>query len=319
LDKKTVIGMTFFLFLAASWLIGAMMNFQYETSASEVNPSFIGPFITIILFALPFAIFWRGKTKIFFIMFSAGLFFIITPVFFHSLRVLLFGLILLGSSLLFFALKRGYISSKKVAMMTAFLIWLGGFLFYLYYDKYDKAISRYSSFESYKIPTEIQESFTYIWDETGGGVESVGGPGLLILVMISVLALGFFTYQKLRPIYLSDSAKEDGEEKIESEITSTVDEAITNLHDGKDIESIILRCYQRMCRILEEEGVEDEDFMTPREFEMIATRKLTISSSEISNIREIFELTKYSSHELDEKEKNRVLEDLKSLKEGLNS
>ncbi|MBS3789611.1 MAG: DUF4129 domain-containing protein [Candidatus Thermoplasmatota archaeon] len=316
MDRKTVIGMTIFLFLAAAWLIGAMMNFQYDTSPKEVDLSFLPIIVAVIPFIMTGIIFYKGRTRMFLFLFSFALFWIITPVFFKSLTVLYFALILLGSILLFFALKKGYINSKKVAMMTAFLIWLGGLLFYLYYDKYQKALYKYS-YGSYGMPTEIKDSFTYVWDETGGSVESVGGPGLLILVMISLLALGFFTYQKLRPVYLFDSVKEDDEEQIESEITSTVDEAINNLHDGKDVESTILRCYQSMCRILEEEGVENEDFMTPREFEMIANKKLTISSSKISNIREIFELAKYSSHELGEKEKNRALEDLKGLREEL--
>lgn len=292
------------------------MNFQYDTSAREVNLSVFLPIITALVpFMMAGVIFYKGRTRMFLFLFSFALFWIITPVFFHSLTVLYFGLILLGSVLLFFALKRGHISSK-MAMMIAFLLWLGAFLFYVYYDLYNEAISRFSSGPS-KVPTEIEETVNYIWDETGANMESIGGPGIFILVMISVLALGFFTYQKFGPVLFSDSFKEDEEEEMENEITSTVDRAITDLHDGKDVESTILRCYQRMCLILEEEGVENEDFMTPREFEMIATKKLAVSSSEISNIRGIFELAKYSSHQLSEKERNRVLEDLKALKRGL--
>lgn len=316
MDRKTAIGVTFILFLAAAWLIGSMMNFQYDTSATKVDLSFLPIIVTVTPFIMVSIIFYKGRTPMFLFLFSFALFWIITPVFFNSLTVLYFGVILLGSVLLFLALKRGYISSKKVAMMSGFLIWLGGLLFYFYYDVYYEALLRYAT-GSPKEPTEIKEGVTYLWDKTGVSVESVGGPGIFILVMISILALGFFTYQKLGPVYLSDSIKGDDEEEMESEISSTVDRAITELHEGKDVESTILRCYQRMCLILEEEGVENEDFMTPREFEMIATKKLSVPTSEISNIRGVFELAKYSSHQLSEKKKNRVLKDLKSLKRGL--
>lgn len=308
--------MSFILFLIAAWLIGNMMNFQYDTGAGEIDLSYLGVIVTIAPFVMAGIIFYRGRTRMFLFLFSFGLFWIITPVFFHALGVLYIGLSVLGVGLLIFALKKGYINSKKVALTSAFFIALGGFLFYFYSDLLADAI--YGQLPSAPIkPTDIGEGFTYVWDKTDVAVESVGGPGIFLLMIILVFALTFFIYQKLDLRSKSRPFKEDEKEKMEKDISSTVDRAITELHQGNDAKSTILRCYQRMCLILEEKGVENEEFMTPREFENVAKKKLIVSSRNISNIREIFELAKYSSHELTEKEKNRVVEYLKALRDEL--
>ncbi|MEF8873731.1 MAG: DUF4129 domain-containing protein [Candidatus Thermoplasmatota archaeon] len=316
MDRKNAIGVTFILFLVSAWLIGNMMNFQYDGGVSEVDLSYLLVMITLLPFVMAGIIIYRGRTRMFLFIFSFALFWIIYPVFFRALGVLYIGLIVLGVGLLFFALKKGYISSKKVALTSAFFMVLGASLFYIYSDLL--AAAMYSQLPSAPIdPENVSESFNYVWDKTDVAVESVGGPGFFILMMISVFGLGFFIYQKLGLGYKSRSDKEDEKEKMEEDITSTVDRAITELHQGKDVESTILRCYQEMCLILRGEGVEDKDFMTPRELEIAAVKKLDIPDSQISSIRRTFELAKYSSHKLGSEEKDEVLQGLKALKEVL--
>jgi len=315
LDKKTTIGITFILFLVATWLIGNMMSFQYAAGRQDVDLPSLGVIVALVPLVMVGIIFYQGRTRMFLFLFSFALFWIIAPIFFHVLGALYFGLIFLGLFLLFLAFKMGYIDSKKVAAMTGFFIALGGFIFWVYSDLLADAL--YGHFPSAPITAEdFGEGFTYVWDRTGAAAESAGGPGILMLAVIVISALGFFVYQKLEPMR-SDPGKREDEEKMESDISSTVDRALTELHQGKDIESTILRCYQRMCLILEKKGVENEDFMTPREFENVAAEKLNVSSSNISDIREIFELAKYSSHQLGDEEKERVVKDLKALRDEL--
>ncbi|MFP3872270.1 MAG: DUF4129 domain-containing protein [Candidatus Natronoplasma sp.] len=317
MDKKTAVGSMFVLFLLAAWLIGNLMNFEYGGAAKPLDLSHFAVIVTLIPFVMVGVIFYKGRTKMFLFLFSFALFWIITPIFFHAIGSLYIGLAFLGLILLMVAFKKGYISSKKVALMTGVFIALGAFLFYVYSEVLGRAL--YNPVPSSPITwKEFDEGVTFIWDKTGGATIDQVGAGGLMLVMILVLGGGFFLYQKLGLSWLSsEEEKAEKKEKMESDISSTVDKTITELHEGKDIKSSILRCYQRMCIILEEKGVDNEDFMTPREFERTATEKLAVPRSKISNIREIFEVAKYSSHQLEEKEKERAVNGLKELRDEL--
>ena len=297
--------MIFILFLFASWLAGSMMNFQFQPGEEgSWDITFLGPFITIILFAIPVAIFWRARTRIFFILFSAGLFFIITPVFFQALTVLLIGLTLIGFILIFLAFKKGYISKKHAAALTGIMSILGGGIFYWFMT----------------VDDETEEGvLSEILDETISVLgQDIEGAGFFMIVLISVFGLGFFLYQRYELYDLFDfSSDDEGKKDIESDVSSAVDKAIRDLLEGKDIEATILECYNQMSLILEEKGIRDEAHMTPREFENAAIETLDVKTSKISRIREIFELAKYSSHRLKEKDKERVIEDLESLRDEL--
>lgn len=315
MERKTAVGLSFILFLTSAWLIGNMINFQYDGPVTEMDLSYLVVIVTLLPFATIGIIFYKGRTRMFLFLFSFALFWMIFPVFFQAFAVLYFGILSLGAVLITLALMKGYINSKKVAVMTGFFLWMGGFIFYIYMDALGEALR--SPIQSWPIRSEdLVEAPSYIWDEIDAAAESVGGPGILLLAFISILAIGFFTYQRFGQDHPFESTTAEGEE-MEKDITSTVDRAITEIHQGKDVKSTILRCYQQMCLILEEKGVENEEFMTPREFENQATKKLSAPRSEISRIREIFEVAKYSSHRLGEEEKDRVLEDLKGLKDGL--
>lgn len=291
------------------------MNFQYEAGVREFDLSYLLVIITLLPFAMVGIIFYRGRTPMFLLMFSFALFWLIFPIFFQFFALLYFGIIFLATISISYALIKGYINSKKVAVMTGIFLWLGGVIFYVYMDVYGQALR--SPLPSQPLrPGDLVKGPAFLWDEVGVVVESIGGPGILLLAMISILAVGFFTYQRFRQIHPFSSQKTDTQD-LERDIKSSVDRAITELHQGKDAKSTILRCYQQMCLTLEKEGVKNEKFMTPREFEMLAIKKLSVPNNQISSIRKIFELAKYSSHQLGEREKENVLENLKALKEVL--
>jgi len=279
------------------------MNFQFEAGeGGSWDISFIGPFITIILFAIPVAIFWRARTRIFFILFSAGLFFIITPVFFQALTVLLIGFTLAGVILIFVVLKKGYISKKNAFGLIGIILVFGGGVFYWFMT----------------IEGEAEEGvLSDIFGETGSFLGEFEGAGFFVLILISVFGLGFFLYQRYELYDLFDFSDEDDKKEIESDVSSAVDKAIRDILEGKDIKATILECYNQMSLILEDKGIRDEKHMTPREFENAANESLDVTTSKISSIREIFELAKYSSHRLEEKDKEKVIENLEALRDEL--
>jgi len=293
--------MVFILFLFASWLAGSMMNFQFRPGeGADWDIGLAGPLLAIILFGMPVFIFWRARTRIFFIIFSAGLFFLVTPFFFDALRALVVGLTVTGIVMVFIAFKKGYISKKKAGLLIGATVGSGGGLFFWFMIA----------------ETGRRDGFmSGVLEDTGS---LFGGTGFLMLILISIFAVGFFLYQKYEIFELFDFGdKEKDKKEIERDISSTVDKAIQDLIKGKDIRATIMECYNQMSLILEKRGIRDEKHMTPREFENTAIENLDVETSKISQIREIFELAKYSSHKLTEKDKERVIEDLEALRDDL--
>ncbi len=299
--------MLFILFLLGSWLAGSRMNFQFTAGeGGSWDITFIGPIIPIIIFAIPAFIFWRARTRIFFLIFSVALFWLIAPVFFQAITALIIGLAFLGVVLVLVALKKGYISRKKAGALLGVIAGVGGGIFYWLMSTGDE-------------PAGARPGESILpWAENGSFFADLRIPGLFVLVLISVFAVGFFLYQKYDLYELFGFMEdEDEQKKIEKDISSTVDKAISDILEGKDIQSTIMECYNQMSMILEERGIKDEAHMTPREFEEAADENLDITTSKISRIREIFELAKYSSHILKEKDKERVIEDLEALRDEL--
>jgi len=162
------------------------------------------------------------------------------------------------------------------------------------------------------------EAPTIPWDDPGVFVETTfGGIGTFMLIILVGFILVFLLFQQVMPVIRSSTEKGDDEDVLENELSSTVDSAVMELREGKDIHSTILRCYQRMCSILEKKGAKNFEFMTPREFEKQAIRTLNVPNSKLSEIREVFELAKYSGYRLGEEEKDKAVKALKELRKEL--
>ncbi len=162
------------------------------------------------------------------------------------------------------------------------------------------------------------EAPTIPWDDPGVFVETTfGGIGTFMLIILVGFILVFLLFQQVMPVIRSSTEKGDDEYVLENELSSTVDSAVMELREGKDIHSTILRCYQRMCSILEKKGAKNFEFMTPREFEKQAIRTLNVPNSKLSEIREVFELAKYSGYRLGEEEKDKAVKALKELRKEL--
>ncbi len=156
------------------------------------------------------------------------------------------------------------------------------------------------------------------WDDPGTMIETTfGGSGNFLLIILVAIILIFLTIQKIIPLLDTWRSGEEEDEHIEEDISSTVDKALSDLYEGKDVESTVLRCYQKMCFILKKRGVKDTEFTTPREFEKRAIKNLKVPSSNISEIRKVFEEAKYSTHKLGDEERNRAVEALKKLRHEL--
>lgn len=141
--------------------------------------------------------------------------------------------------------------------------------------------------------------------------------GLIVIGLIVTVGGIFFVLPRVRT-YLEESKEaEKDQSQIEDDISESVDKAIRDLKEGKDTRSTVIRCYQKMSYVLEDHGVTYDQFMTPREFEEHAVNKLGISRDKISDLTDIFEEARYSSHTLEESQRDAALKNLKLLREEI--
>ncbi|GEM_PF-2361592 len=149
----------------------------------------------------------------------------------------------------------------------------------------------------------------------GDGAEPFFSPArsniasLIILIVLPSLLIIFLFYFKHK--------RSTDEEADEDDISTTADKAIKQLHEGEDVRDVIIRNYQKMCMILEEEGVPQHVSYTPRELERKAIEKLELKESTIDEMTKLFEKAKYSDHPLGEDQRDRAIKNFEQIKREL--
>ncbi len=309
LDKKKFIGVTLILFLVASWSLGNIMFLSPEADNGAQEAELPGYFIWILLisFLLLFIVLvYRSRSTS---MFAAIL--VVTSPWIASYFILRFRSIYTGFliGIILMAIILAWKGFGRKEIMAGLMVLGGAVLFTQLYDYF------YSDEADPLSPGGTGEEAPQIlpWDEPGAIVETVFGSwGTFLLFFLIMAFLAFILYQKVKPMI--DSGED---EEVEKDLVSAVDTTITELHKGKDVEATILRCYQRMCMILEEKGVEYSDFLTPREFERRAITYLDVPKNRIFDLRGLFEIAKYSDHRLGDEDRERAVKSLKALREEI--
>lgn len=147
----------------------------------------------------------------------------------------------------------------------------------------------------------------------GGGTLPSGfeGAGIISLILLSILTtvILFIIYRNRTSTDKGDKEKED--------ITTTADRAIRELHQGKNVNDVIIRNYQKMCIILEKEGISQKTSFTPRELERKAIKKLSLKKDTIDQMTRLFEKAKYSDHPLGKEERDEAIKNFKRIKTEL--
>ncbi|MEF8873724.1 MAG: DUF4129 domain-containing protein [Candidatus Thermoplasmatota archaeon] len=301
------------LFLLASWSIGVVMNTSPSAGETEIETvaegADLGPLLGLFLVIGTVAVFMRGRTPAFvLVVFSLPLIMLLTYLIFAvGFNWSLF-LILLVVVISAIAIWKGS-QDEGMSPFVASMIVIGvSLLAVTLFGGGGKII--------FEALTGSGKAPSIDWDDPGGYTgRGIGGLGTFVLILLIGGILTFLVVQKVIPIIRRD--KEEDEKEVGDQISSTVDKAVTDLREGKDVHSTILRCYQRMCSILEEKGAKNFEFMTPREFENQAVRTLDVPTSKVSEIREVFELAKYSNYRLGEEERDKAVKALKELRKEL--
>lgn len=108
-------------------------------------------------------------------------------------------------------------------------------------------------------------------------------------------------------------------EKVESqsaELREKMMLAINDLKKGKEVQEVIIKCYDEMCRILSKSsGMKEGDSMTPREFENAILERMDIDREPVLKLTALFEEAKYSTHPIDDSKRKSAIIALENLKD----
>ncbi len=103
----------------------------------------------------------------------------------------------------------------------------------------------------------------------------------------------------------------------DEEAKAALDAAVRSLYAGEDPRSTIIRTYQRMCLLVQAGKLEDEPYLTPREFADRAVGALGWKKAPLEDLTELFEEARYSAHALGEAEKERAIAAFERVRDGL--
>lgn len=222
----------------------------------------------------------------------------------NIVRILIGGLLIAGVISIFIAPNEAVLDSLSRNLPKLLIIGLIYLLIELF-----PYIERFGSWldESLRINIDLP-SMPEVLSENGSQpiLPSTGYSIGILVLLASMLAVLFFFFRHKR---ISEARSE-----TEEDISSTADRAITELHEGEDVRDVIIRNYQKMLIILEEEGIRQKISFTPRELEKMALSNLSLTEKTIDEMTELFEEAKYSDHPLGERERDRAIKNFKQIK-----
>lgn len=144
---------------------------------------------------------------------------------------------------------------------------------------------------------------------TGGNGTAEGAPSPLTSILVVAILACFVLMAAAAFIFLGKARKSislgSGKDEIRREAAAALGRARDELAVGGDYRVAVLRCYRDMVKLLSKKGVRDQDHMTAREFEALASAELGLGE-ELRELTALFEEARYSSHEVAEDERERA-------------
>ena len=320
MDKKTVITIGVILFLFTCWSLGNMMVIMenYEGGGTNLVPS-EGPLLT------PLAI------SAIFISFTVFLFLYILLTDKNLFKI---SSIVVGMHV-FWGL--GWYAMMNYGAIIFVIMFIVGGLALIFVENSEYWAKIYFTsaliiFIIYGIPSlflsQLRDTIRFI---PGGGTGGNGGGGtseglienimlitgenigIILMILLSLTIVSILIVQKVK----EREVKETDSKEIEKDMSTVADRAISELIEGKDVRSTILRCYQQMCDLLEDKGIDNTEYITPREFKLITLKNLNISEEVVSDLTNLFEEARYSSHKLGDEDRRTALQDIRNLRKEL--
>jgi len=149
-----------------------------------------------------------------------------------------------------------------------------------------------------------------------GGMEAVANSQRTNLILMSVIGIVMITavvaYVISLVIAARKYAQDDGDHRKEH-ARRAVDDAISSIVRGDDPRSVVIRCYNDMCRIVLGKGVKGFRPLTPSEFKVKIKEELGVIGSSVDQLTSLFEEARYSHHQIGEGHRERALEALRAF------
>jgi hypothetical protein len=135
----------------------------------------------------------------------------------------------------------------------------------------------------------------------------------LIIVVLVIISVFLIRSVRMQSAVVSEFSEEDYIEKQRNEVADILDKAVFQLRQGQEYRQTVLECYRRICEILEDRSKIDGRPLTAREFETSVSALLKLNSVYLSRITDIFELARYSRHEISKDEADGAIDCLTNL------
>jgi hypothetical protein len=152
---------------------------------------------------------------------------------------------------------------------------------------------------------------------TDGGVDDGDGGGTTynmytiigILALVIIIMIPLVRYLKGQGAFTKDRTPPGQIEQVE-----VLDQAILDIGYGTgDLRETILRAYYEMCRLIP--FAVDHGALTPREFAELSVRDLGWPEKAVRGLTEVFEVARYSQHDLGDEDRAKALRCLAEIKE----
>ena len=148
---------------------------------------------------------------------------------------------------------------------------------------------------------------------SGSQAGSHGAPlpgGNFAVILIFSILFGVIVAISLSRIYRTEKR----EITVQRSAREYVEEALYQVRIGKDVRGAILSAYKEMESLMRQHGVESKKYYTPREFERFALETLKISKKPVDTLTSLFELARYSKHEMNEEHRKEAIAALEAIR-----
>lgn len=156
---------------------------------------------------------------------------------------------------------------------------------------------------------------------SGNATEPPASPDTLkVAITFGVFAIIFMfcivVFIAVNNIVKMRSAKLDYSdiEKDTQEVAQTIQRTIDAIAGGSDTRATVIRCYTDMCKVMSKYGVDEEECLTPREFQKLVVNNLPVPEEQMRALVDIFEEARYSKHTLGEADSQRAVKALEAVR-----
>lgn len=128
-----------------------------------------------------------------------------------------------------------------------------------------------------------------------------------------VVLLAAVLMRRRRP----DELEDEEPESVEEELTVVVSDAIDDLRGEADARRAVIAAYARMERVLGQHGEPRHPSEAPFEYLARVLLRLRVRPAAVQDLTELFERAKFSTHDIDQRMKERAIAALVSVRDDL--